>query len=455
MASAVSSRSISSSGPRVPDLQTPSLFECQALVDRIVASTLFCRSARLCEMLRYMTRRVLDEAALEIHEEEIGTRLFGRQLDYDKGVDPIVRVQASHLRKRLAQYFESEGSLEPVYLEIPKGAYMPVFRYRSEMLVCDPVPGAAAEAAAAGFEKKAERSIAAPLLVGTCVILAVICAWLAIRVRQRVGMSPELPNQPAIQALYSRLFQANARTSMVVADSSFTLLQDALGQTVPFELYVARDPAAWIKNAEQPGKLDPRLNHVLELVAYRQYTSLADLILTNKISLLLSPLQRSRLSIHFARDYNKRAAGSENLILLGSDRSDPWVQLFSRHLDFQFVEETPGRFTVLDRRPGPGEPDRYLLPAMSHLIRQGYSVLALVPGISRQSSVLVIAGTDMEATEAAGIMATSESDLAPVLDRVWSDKTKPVPYFEALLKTERFDGAPQHWSVVRARIVTQ
>src|SRR5579875_411048 len=398
----------------------PLALDCRALVDRIVASLWFCGSARRGDMLCYMVHRVLDESASEIHEDEIGTRLFGRQLDYDKGVDPIVRVQASHLRKRLAQYFESEGALEAIVLDIPKGAYVPVFRYRSEPL----------ETTNETAARAAQRPLAITLLAGACLLLAVTCTWLAMHSRLESTSAGEKAPQPYIRGLYGRLITPTSHTSLIVADSSFGLLQDALGHPIPLDLYLARDPQKWLEKEGRIGKPDANLDHVLEMLAYRQYTSLADLMLANKISLLLSPLQRARLSIHYARDYSVRAANSENLILFGSERSNPWVQLFNRYLDFQFVEEVPGRITVVDRKPRPGDPSKYPLPAMSHSGREGYSVLALLPGMARDSSVLLIAGTDMEATETAGGVATSESDLASVLKHVWADISKPTPYFE-------------------------
>jgi hypothetical protein len=402
-------------------------------------------------MLRYMSRRVLNESAIEIHEEEIGTRLFGREPDYDKSIDPIVRVQASHLRKRLTQYFESEGASEPIVLEVPKGSYLPVFRYRLQPAVSDPVaPVPVILPLRAGAS---QRNVAIPALAALSAILALICVWLTFQLKQKATGAQEFPNQPALQALYAHLFSPNARTSLIVADSSFTFVQDALKRPIPLDTYLSRDPDLWMKEARQAEKLDARFDSTLTMLAYRQYTSLADLNVASKIELLLSPVQRSRFSISYARNYSVRAANSENLILLGSERSNPWDQLFSRHLDFTFVSESPDRVTVYDRKPGPGQPASYALPPMSRSGREGYSIFALLPGASRDTRVLIIAGTDMEATESAGILATSESELAPVLKRVWPDTSKPFPYFEMLLKTRRLAGAPQAWPVIVARVI--
>jgi hypothetical protein len=65
---------------------------------------------------------VLDESATELPEQEIETEVFRRAPDYDTTVDPIVRVQVSQPRKKLQQYFESEGHGEFLRLDFGHGA---------------------------------------------------------------------------------------------------------------------------------------------------------------------------------------------------------------------------------------------------------------------------------------------------------------------------------------------
>src|ERR1051326_409639 len=82
------------------------------LVERVASSSYLIRSARLRDLLLYVTDRVLEDEASEIHEQEVGHNVFGRPADYDTAADNIVRVHASMLRKRLDQYFAGEGAGE-------------------------------------------------------------------------------------------------------------------------------------------------------------------------------------------------------------------------------------------------------------------------------------------------------------------------------------------------------
>src|ERR1700678_806286 len=116
--------------PAPQERESPDPETCWALLERVVASTRFQRATRLREFLLYVGRRSLKEGCDQIHEQEIGSEVFGRPDAYDTSVDNIVRVNATELRKRIEDYFESEGSLETLIFEIPRGSYKPVFRQR-------------------------------------------------------------------------------------------------------------------------------------------------------------------------------------------------------------------------------------------------------------------------------------------------------------------------------------
>src|SRR5438045_1615890 len=114
--------------------------ESRKLVERVAASRYLSKSVRLRELLVFLSERVLNGPVGEIHEQEVGHKVFGRPANYDTGSDNIVRVHASTLRKRLEQYFAEEGAGEPLVLEIPKGNYAPVFRRRENS---SPLPATA------------------------------------------------------------------------------------------------------------------------------------------------------------------------------------------------------------------------------------------------------------------------------------------------------------------------
>ena len=60
----------------------------------------------------------------------IAAEVFDRGLDFDPKESTIVRTEARRLRQRLEEYYAGEGHQDPTRIELPKGAYVPVFRVR-------------------------------------------------------------------------------------------------------------------------------------------------------------------------------------------------------------------------------------------------------------------------------------------------------------------------------------
>ena len=72
--------------------------------------------------------------------------------------------------------------------------------------------------------------------------------------------------------------------------------------------------------------LSPKLKADLQVIASRSNGSLGDFRVAQKI-LRFDPLS-TRLHLQFARDYRPSALKNDNVILIGSSRSNPWVSLF-------------------------------------------------------------------------------------------------------------------------------
>jgi TolB-like protein len=63
-----------------------------------------------------------------LKESLVAIEVFVRPPDYDPKQDPIVRTEASRLRARLSEYYLGAGKDDPVVIEVPRGAYVPVVR---------------------------------------------------------------------------------------------------------------------------------------------------------------------------------------------------------------------------------------------------------------------------------------------------------------------------------------
>src|SRR6185503_979526 len=57
----------------------------------------------------------------------LGVTIFGRKPGYDSDANSIVRVEFARLRKKLEQYYETDGANEALRIVFPKGTYTPEF----------------------------------------------------------------------------------------------------------------------------------------------------------------------------------------------------------------------------------------------------------------------------------------------------------------------------------------
>src|ERR1700735_486517 len=111
------------------------------LVDRIAASPHLKASLRLQEFLFYISECAIREVPGEATEQQIGIHVFHRHPGYNSSEDSIVRTHARLLRQKLTAYFANEGSSEEIFVDVPKGHYLPIFRTRLlEMPPVAPVP---------------------------------------------------------------------------------------------------------------------------------------------------------------------------------------------------------------------------------------------------------------------------------------------------------------------------
>jgi tetratricopeptide (TPR) repeat protein len=101
--------------------------EVEAQLQKILNSPLFRGAPRHSRFLTFVVRKALAGEADNIKEYPIGLEVFDRKADFDPGSDPVVRSEARRLRSRLSEYYESLGRLDPIYISLPKGTYVPTF----------------------------------------------------------------------------------------------------------------------------------------------------------------------------------------------------------------------------------------------------------------------------------------------------------------------------------------
>jgi hypothetical protein len=101
----------------------------QEQLERLLSNSHFNQSRRFPSFLRFVIDQTLLGQTDLLKERTLGIEIFGREADYDTASDPIVRVTATEIRKRIAQYYQEPGHEAELRLTLPAGSYVPQFHW--------------------------------------------------------------------------------------------------------------------------------------------------------------------------------------------------------------------------------------------------------------------------------------------------------------------------------------
>lgn len=166
-------------------------------VAQLIESDSLRASPTLTRFLQFCVSRALAGDNENLKESTIGILCFGRTPGYDTKADPIVRVSARRLRVKLNLFYEREGADSTIRIEIPKGAYVPLFRRCnapvSASTACDvSVPTwVESHAAPVLVQQGTASGIWTPRYSWLLVLLVALLSFLQIHDRRPQGFTPE------------------------------------------------------------------------------------------------------------------------------------------------------------------------------------------------------------------------------------------------------------------------
>lgn len=414
----------------------PTLEERLALIERVAASHQFSRSARLRDFLLYVGKESLKPGSPEIHEQDIGTRVFGRDDSYDRTSDTIVRVNATELRKRIDSYFVEDGADEPLIFAIPRGIYTPVFHWRQ------PADAAAERATETPAEEpeivhpvappRAAKQYGTALwaLGGFALLLLALCIFQYRQIRTMRSALHPWEDQPAVAAFWNAFLDPHRQTDVVLPDDSVSLIEDISGTGVTFGDYLSR---SYMQRLASSAMSPDRKADVSQVYNHNLVTFGAVGAAQTVLSAIPANYPRY---LTLARNFTADQINRNNVVLLGGRKAEPWDDVFDSQLNFVTdYDYQINSAIVRNRAPKPGEKPVYDVLSDGNL--RSLAVLAYLPNPSHSGNVIILAGTDSDATGAAAAFLTSETQMERLRAALHSSS---FPHFEALLKISRVSG---------------
>ncbi len=459
--------------------------EVRQTLARIIQSKYFSHAPKKQKFVQLICDYHLQGRTAELNEYVIGYEVFEKGTGYNPSTDPVVRVGAHDVRKKLELYYQHEGAEDAVRLMIPLGTYMPVFMRAAdsaspaaiatpplerEIEKNDPpafgddslsAPSSAnlsplfATSLIAQAERRIARSAKTFLLVAgvAILLLTAMIAWLINQNRalQRRVISPT-QEQALTQGIWSPFLTNQVSTLLVLSNPVVYRTVNGADPEILAKrgVNLTSEQANLLTNISND-RLPLPLNQLVQLIpAFNTYTGIGEAIGAYRLQGVLQSLGETSL-LKQSRNVGAEDLKDHDVILLGSVYANQWAKPLSIKENFVYSSRT----SIENLAPREGEQREYvsLFDQRTGALLEDYALITVVPGVSGMTTVMSLSGIYSEGTQAAAEYVTDPVHLAELHQQLIQRTTKgTVPrYFQALLKVRVENSFPTQIMLLTVR----
>jgi hypothetical protein len=378
----------------------------------ILASQSFRNSARSKEFLSWVVRLKLEGHEDLLKERTIGTQLFHREADYQTGEDPVVRVHAGEVRRRLERYYHAASGTLAVRIELPVGSYSPEFHWNSSVAI---------PATTQLGNKSSRRSVA---WLASAVTLAIILILVAVA-SFRAG--PSKDSRSALDQFWSPVFATSQPVLICVAKP--ILYRPSLDV---YRRYSSTHPGIFLTEVDrwnQPLPLDP--NEKLfwrDMLRFPDYgVAMGDVYAATQLSALFARINKPS-QVRIGNNYSFEDLRNSPAVVIGAFNNH-WTLQMTSNLRYVFVEHD-GNFSIQEQgHPGTG---RSFETNSAGGVIKDYAIVTRLLDSKTGQVLIAAAGVGGNGTQAAGEFISGRA----FLERA-------------------FQGAPPDWSKKNIQVVLE
>jgi hypothetical protein len=387
----------------------------------------FRHSHRYPVLLKYLVEQTLAGKSAQLKERLLGIEVFHRAPDYDTNTDPVVRVTAAEVRKRIAQYYQEPGHTEDIRIELPIGSYVPRF-YRPEVAShpreAAPAPELPAteeavqadtESAAAHLHPSAVsertfhwRGIALAVAIGALLTLAVLRSLTTI----------DSWRERAVRGFWAPLSSGDTPVFVVIGDHTIGSTGNAL-------------------RSSQGAAVNPT-EDVLQLMNEHEQVTVSDVTSLFKIT---------EFMIRHDKTYTASGAGSASIddlrngpVLLFAGLDNRWTMRLAEHLRYRFVDSPNDAIGTIEDSQNPSHRWQVDFTVPYSKLPVDYAIVARYFDSVIEQPVIIVAGIGQTGTVSASEFVTSErmiEELNKLAPKGWHQGN-----VEVVLQTSVIDGHP-------------
>jgi len=456
--------------------------EVEQALEKVLTSKYFVNAHKKKGFLRLICDLYLEGRAHEVNEYRIAFDVFGRDSSYNPSADPIVRVVAHEIRKKLELYYQHEGADDEVRLEIPAGSYQPIFTRPAPAVETvdepQPIHGETAQTPTPYIEDPQQaQSIAPPtrmrrgtgVLLAATLLFAIATGVLSIsnwQLRQKLTTA-EVADQEAFgNTLWAPFANRTTPPLVIVSNPPVlgfvnpsdpeVLVRDSIPLTteqtealrdifVVNPEVVVTDPGSGTGDATQPRVV--RQSGARLVARTNIQTGMGEAIGLHYLTDYFRMTGRSIL-LKQSRTLSAEDLKNHNVIMLGGVWVNAWAGKLAFPEDFAFTDNG----TVVNHKPQPGEEHEYIpqFDGRTGSLLVDYALITVKPNVSTANKVMVLSGVYSPGTEAAVEFVTNKTYLDQLdqrLRQLRAADDQPF-YFQVLLKVGVENGIPTTISIV-------
>jgi hypothetical protein len=310
-------------------------------LENILVSHYFQHAGRCKQFLRYVVEHKLEGHPEKLKERTIGTEVFQRPPGYATGEDPVVRVQAGEVRRRLDQYYQSSPEDSSIRIELPVGSYSPVFQPRPAAVPAARLPQRSLNEPSA--QPDVRRRGRALFFVALALVLAGAAALTAFAVHRWAFQ------KSVVEQFWSPVFATRQPVLICVAKPiAYRPSEDI------YRLYSRTHPGTFKTEAERantPLPLDPNTRLTWgDLFIYTDYgVAAGDVYAATAISTLLAHIDKPS-QLRIGSNYNYADLRNSPAVVVGGFNNQ-WTMQLTSNLHYAFIEDN-GDYSIHERIPG-------------------------------------------------------------------------------------------------------
>lgn len=426
-------------------------------LDRILASRHFKSAGRSRQFLQYVVHQKLAGHLDRLKERTIGCEVFQRSPDYATGEDPVVRVQAGEVRRRLEQYYQMLEGAPPIAIKLPVGSYSPIF----EWTVNTPAGEADSETPSAeiyadthsdlrsvvlsnpksvapdnapvtrGFEQQPPRRL---LTVAICLLIVLSAVGVGFMYSQRTTHGKTVMEQ-----FWSPVFATQQPVLICLAKPVVYRPSARL-----YKKYEETHPGTFrteVDRFNHPLPIDPNEKVTWgDLAVYPEYgVAIGDAYAGVSMSGLFGKLGKPS-QVRIGSNYSYEDLRNSPAVVVGAF-NNRWTMDATASLHYAFVEQQ-GKFSIQEQTPGGHVWPQYAVNAAGETVN--FAIVGRILDSKTGQFTAIVAGVDGTGTQAAAEFVSHPEYLEKGLKDAPADW--PKRNLEVVIQTKITDsiaGPPQ------------